>query len=165
MTPYYYKIQRIVDGISGEVLSQEVLDTVETPTEQSPITLFSGDIVELKVYRLEDSETGKGPFSSPVSVPFSWSESHRAPMESDSPPYEEYAKWLEKVEPTGWGLPSHYRFAFSTLERLKDCFEGYEKYPNFKIMEYMIDTSDPLSFISLSDGQVIFCEVISKREL
>ena len=47
MTPYYYKIQRIVDGISGEVLSQEVLDTVETPTEQSPITLFSGDIVEL----------------------------------------------------------------------------------------------------------------------
>ena len=47
MTPYYYKIQRIVDGISGEVLSQEVLDTVETPAEQSPITLFSGDIVEL----------------------------------------------------------------------------------------------------------------------
>lgn len=47
MTPYYYKIQRIVDGTSGEVLSQEVLDTVETPTEQSPITLFSGDIVEL----------------------------------------------------------------------------------------------------------------------
>ena len=122
-------------------------------------------IVELKVYRLEDSETGKGPFSSPASGPFSWSESHRAPMESDSPTYEEYAKWIEKVEPTGWGLPSHYRFAFSTLERLKDCFEGYEKYPNFKIMEYIIDTSDPLSFISLSDGQVIFCEVISKREL
>ena len=29
MTPYYYKIQRIVDSISGEVLSQEVLDTVQ----------------------------------------------------------------------------------------------------------------------------------------
>ena len=47
MTPYYYKIQRTLDGTSGEVLSQEVLDTVETPTEQPPITLFSGDIVEL----------------------------------------------------------------------------------------------------------------------
>ena len=119
----------------------------------------------MKVYRLEDSETGKGPFSSHVSVPFDWSESHRAPMESDSPTYEGYAKWIEKVEPEDWGLPSRYRFAFSTLERLKDCFEGYEKYPNFKIMEYIIDTSDPLSFVSLSDGQVIFCEVISKREL
>lgn len=123
------------------------------------------EIVELKVYRLEDSETGKGPFSSNVSVPFDWSESHRAPMESDSPTYEEYTNWLEKIDPTGWGIPSRYRFAFSTLERLKDCFEGYEKYPNFKIMEYIIDTSDPLSFVSLSDGQVIFCEVISKREL
>ena len=47
MTPYYYKIQRIVDGISGEVLSQEVLDTVEIPVEQPSITLFNGDIVEL----------------------------------------------------------------------------------------------------------------------
>ena len=47
MTPYYYKIQRIVDGISGEVLSQEVLDTVQSPVEQPSITLFNGDIVEL----------------------------------------------------------------------------------------------------------------------
>ena len=47
MTPYYYKIQRTLDGTSGEVLSQQVLDTVETPIEQPPITLFSGDIVEL----------------------------------------------------------------------------------------------------------------------
>ena len=46
MTPYYYKIQRIVDGISGEVLSQEVLDTVQSPVEQPSITLFNGDIVE-----------------------------------------------------------------------------------------------------------------------
>ena len=47
MTPYYYKIQRIVDGISGEVLSQEVLDTTTSPVEQPSITLFNGDIVEL----------------------------------------------------------------------------------------------------------------------
>ena len=47
MTPYYYKIQRIVDGTSGEVLSQEVLDTVQSPVEQPSITLFNGDIVEL----------------------------------------------------------------------------------------------------------------------
>ena len=47
MTPYYYKIQRIIDSISGEVISQEVLDTVEIPVEQPSITLFNGDIVEL----------------------------------------------------------------------------------------------------------------------
>ena len=47
MTPYYYKIQRTIDGISGDVLSQEVLDTVEIPVEQPSITLFNGDIVEL----------------------------------------------------------------------------------------------------------------------
>ena len=38
MTPYYYKIQRIIDGISGEVISQEVLDTVQTPVEH-PLSL------------------------------------------------------------------------------------------------------------------------------
>ena len=47
MTPYYYKIQRTLDSISGEVLSQEVLDTVQSPVEQPSITLFNGDIVEL----------------------------------------------------------------------------------------------------------------------
>lgn len=47
MTPYYYKIQRTLDGTSGEVLSQQVLDSVQTPVEQPPITLFNGDIVEL----------------------------------------------------------------------------------------------------------------------
>lgn len=47
MTPYYYKIQQIVDGITGEVISQQVLDTVDSPVEQPPITLFNGDIVEL----------------------------------------------------------------------------------------------------------------------
>ena len=47
MTPYYYKIQRIIDSVSGEVISQEVLDTVQSPVEQPSITLFNGDIVEL----------------------------------------------------------------------------------------------------------------------
>ena len=47
MTPYYYKVQQTIDSISGEVISQEVLDTVQTPVEQPPITLFSGDIVRL----------------------------------------------------------------------------------------------------------------------
>lgn len=47
MTPYYYKIQRIVDGISGEIISQEILDTTTSPIEQDDIVLFNGDIVEL----------------------------------------------------------------------------------------------------------------------
>ena len=47
MTPYYYKIQRIIDGISGEIISQEILDTTTSPIEQDDIVLFNGDIVEL----------------------------------------------------------------------------------------------------------------------
>ena len=47
MTPYYYKVQQTIDGISGEVLSQQVLDSVQTPVEQDDIVLFSGDIVRL----------------------------------------------------------------------------------------------------------------------
>mgnify|MGYP003601619419 FL=1 len=47
MTPYYYKIQRIVDGISGEIISLEVLDTTTSPIEQDDIVLFNGDIVDL----------------------------------------------------------------------------------------------------------------------
>ena len=47
MTPYYYKVQQIIDGTSGEVISQEVLDSVKVPIEQDDIVLFSGDIVRL----------------------------------------------------------------------------------------------------------------------
>ena len=47
MTPYYYKIQQTVDGITGEVISQQVLDTTTSPVEQDDIVLFSGDIVRL----------------------------------------------------------------------------------------------------------------------
>ena len=47
MTPYYYKIQQTIDGITGEVLSQQVLDSTANPIEQDDIVLFSGDIVRL----------------------------------------------------------------------------------------------------------------------
>ena len=47
MTPYYYKIQQTVDGITGEVISQQVLDTTTSPIDQDDIVLFSGDIVRL----------------------------------------------------------------------------------------------------------------------
>ena len=47
MTPYYYKIQQTIDGITGEVLSQQVLDSTTNPVEQDDIVLFSGDIVRL----------------------------------------------------------------------------------------------------------------------
>ena len=47
MTPYYYKVQQTIDGITGEVLSQQVLDSTANPVEQDDIVLFSGDIVRL----------------------------------------------------------------------------------------------------------------------
>ena len=47
MTPYYYKVQQTIDGITGEVISQQVLDTTTSPVDQDDIVLFSGDIVRL----------------------------------------------------------------------------------------------------------------------
>ena len=47
MTPYYYKVQQTIDGITGEVISQQVLDSTANPVEQDDIVLFSGDIVRL----------------------------------------------------------------------------------------------------------------------
>ena len=47
MTPYYYKVQQTIDGVSGEIISQEILDTTTSPIEQNNIVLFSGDIVRL----------------------------------------------------------------------------------------------------------------------
>ena len=47
MTPYYYKVQQTIDGITGEVLSQQVLDSTANLVEQDDIVLFSGDIVRL----------------------------------------------------------------------------------------------------------------------
>ena len=47
MTPYYYKVQQTVDGITGEVISQQVLGTTPSPVEQDDIVLFSGGIVRL----------------------------------------------------------------------------------------------------------------------
>lgn len=47
MASYYYKIQQVLDGISGEVISQQVLDITTNPVEQDDIVLFSGDIVSL----------------------------------------------------------------------------------------------------------------------
>lgn len=115
------------------------------------------------VYRLEYRETGNGPFTSGSWVPSHWLDSHYPPMEECSPCYEEYMEWIELVDPGRWSLPPRYRFAFSTLMELKRCFKGYEKCPELQLMECRIDTSDPLSYISLSDGQVIFSKVISKR--
>ena len=47
LTPHYYKVQQTIDGITGEVLSQQVLDSTANPVEQDDIVLFSGDIVRL----------------------------------------------------------------------------------------------------------------------
>ena len=52
----FYKIQQIVDSVSGEVLKEQILDTAEIPVEQPSITLFSGDIVYLLYIPVEEYE-------------------------------------------------------------------------------------------------------------
>ena len=53
----FYKIQQIVDGVSGEVLKEQILDTINTekvPECPLEITLFSGDIVYLLYIPVEE---------------------------------------------------------------------------------------------------------------
>ena len=117
------------------------------------------------VYRLEDIKSGNGPFSSAVDVPFRWLDSHYPPMDTISPVNGEFEEWMEVANEGHKYLPYCYKFAFSSLMKLKRCFKGYEDFEELCLMEYVIDISELEYCCLLSDGQVIFSEVISKVEL
>lgn len=117
------------------------------------------------VYRLEHRRTGKGPFTSGVNVPFRWLDSHYPPMDLVSPVHEEFEEWMEVANEGHKYLPYCYLFAFESLMKLKRCFKGYEDFPELRLMEYVIDISELEYCCLLSDGQVIFSNVISKVEL
>ena len=117
------------------------------------------------VYRLEDRKSGDGPFTSGVKTPFRWQASHCPPMAPRSSAHEEFKEWMEVANEGHKYLPYCYKFAFSSLMKLKRCFEGYEKFEELCLMEYVIDISELEYCCLLSDGQVIFSEVISKVEL
>ena len=117
------------------------------------------------VYRLEHRRTGKGPFTSGVDVPIRWLDSHYPPMDTVSPVHEEFEEWMEVVNKGHKYLPYCYLFAFESLMKLKRCFKGYEEFEELCLMEYVIDISELEYCCLLSDGQVIFSEVISKIEL
>ena len=117
------------------------------------------------VYRLENRRNGNGPFTSGVDVPIRWLDSHYPPMDSVSPVHEEFQEWMEVVNKGHKYLPYCYLFAFESLMKLKRCFKGYENFPELRLMEYVIDISELEYCCLLSDGQVIFSDVISKVEL
>lgn len=117
------------------------------------------------VYRLEHRRTGKGPFTSGVNVPFRWLDSHYPPMDLVSPVHEEFEEWMEVANKGHKYLPYCYLFAFESLMKLKRCFKGYEDFSELRAMEYVIDISELEYCCLLSDGQVIFSNVISKIEL
>lgn len=117
------------------------------------------------VYRLENRRNGNGPFTSGVDVPTRWLDSHYPPMDTVSPVHEEFEEWMEVVNKGHKYLPYCYLFAFESLMKLKRCFKGYEDFPELRLMEYVIDISELEYCCLLSDGQVIFSEVISKVEL
>ena len=117
------------------------------------------------VYRLEDRKSGNGPFISGIKTPFSWQASHCVPMAPRSPAHEEFKEWMEVANAGHKYLPHCYKFAFNSLMKLKRCFQGYEKFEELCLMEYVIDISELEYCCLLSDGQVIFSEVISKVEL
>ena len=117
------------------------------------------------VYRLENRRNGNGPFTSGIKTPFCWQASHFPPMAPRSPAHKEFKEWMEVVNEGHKYLPYCYLFAFSSLMKLKRCFKGYEDFPELRLMEYVIDISELEYCCLLSDGQVIFSEVISKVEL
>lgn len=117
------------------------------------------------VYRLENRRNGNGPFTSGVDVPIRWLDSHYPPMDLVSPVHDEFKEWMEVVNKDHKYLPYCYQFAFSSLMKLKRCFKGYEDFPELRLMECVIDISELEYCCLLSDGQVIFSEVISKVEL
>lgn len=120
----------------------------------------------MKVYRLEHIKSGKGPFTEYVEGLYvSWLDSHYPPMDICSPVHHEYLRWIDSITPGRTELPFCCYFAFTTLKQLKKCFRGYENYPQLALMEYTIDTADDSDFCILSDGQVIFSEVISKQHI
>ena len=117
------------------------------------------------VYRLEHRKTGDGPFTSGVMTPFRWQASHCPPMAPRSPAHKEFKEWMEVANKGHKYLPYCYLFAFESLMKLKRCFKGYEDFPELRLMEYVIDISELEYCCLLSDGQVIFSNVISKVEL
>ena len=120
----------------------------------------------MKVYRLEHTNSGQGPFTKYTEgLPMSWLDSHYPPMDICSPVHHEYLRWIDSITPGRTELPFCCYFAFTTLKQLKKCFRGYENYPQLALMEYTIDTADDSDFCILSDGQVIFSEVISKQHI
>ena len=81
----------------------------------------------MKVYRLEVGESGLGPFFGCLySRPSSWGNSHLDPFD-----FMEYSEWIAKHFPKNkysCFVPGDYLFAFNSLEKLEECFPGYENY-------------------------------------
>lgn len=118
------------------------------------------------IYRLEHKDTGVGPFVQTLEkLPDRWLFSHYAPMDHTSPCHQEYLEWIEKVTPGFTSLPTRMKFGFNSLQKLLDCFVGYREFPKLHIMEYSVDTSYEEGYCVLSDGQVIFSEVIHKNPI
>lgn len=122
----------------------------------------------MKVYRIEDIETGEGPFRGKWEdiIPQSWWDSHQPPHAEDSRDYKLFRNWRKDSELPLFGLlPKGYRFAFTTVEQVITCFPGFETIEGLVLKEYTIKVIDPSSFCKLSDGQIVFSVVISSNIL
>lgn len=113
----------------------------------------------MKVYRLEVGESGLGPFFGCLYPrPSSWGNSHLGPFD-----FMEYSEWIAKHFPKNkfsCFVPGNYLFAFNSLEKLEECFPGYENYCELILKEIIIDTSQDNFFLVLPDGQVLFSEIV-----
>lgn len=113
----------------------------------------------MKVYRLESLITGGGPFFDlGPKTPNEWRNTHEPPDSGRTISSKVFKKWRERnnLHQNGRKLPKRYKFSFTTIEQLIDCFPGFEDLPHFRLKEYEINPKRDKDYCILPDGQIVF---------
>ena len=119
----------------------------------------------MKIYRLEVAGTNKGPFSCSVDIPQEWREAHFAPHDERNISYQVYKEWLTRYHPSSLVFSREFHFGFLTLAHLNTAFEGWQDIENLVLIECEINITQNEDFLILSDGQVMYRELLSKTDI
>ena len=119
----------------------------------------------MKIYRLEVASTNKGPFSCSVDCPDKWRKTHFPPHDERNISYQAYKEWLTRYHPSSLVFSREFHFGFLTLAHLNTAFEGWQDIENLVLMECEINITQNEDFLILSDGQVMYRELLSKTDI
>ena len=119
----------------------------------------------MKIYRLEVTGTGKGPFRENVLCLTKWAETHFPPHDERNASHQAYKEWLTRYHPSSLVFSREFHFGFLTLAHLNTAFEGWQDIENLVLMECEIDITNKEDFLILSDGQVMYRKLLSKTDI